>query len=125
MYFISKKDKYHQKDVIGCIYDDVVTGLKNELLLFMKETKMAAKKKHEVDSINKKRTLSKSKSTIISPAIFDSSIETSSIPEVNKKSNEEALVVNQEKKKNNVEVDPKENLIYKHLMMSLVMSLAV
>ena len=58
---------------------------------------MAAKKQHEVDSINKRRTLSKSKSTIISPPIFDSSIETSSIPEVKKKSNEEALVVNQEK----------------------------
>ena len=44
VYFISKEDKYHQKDIIGCIYDDVITGLKNELSLFMKEKKMAAKK---------------------------------------------------------------------------------
>ena len=54
VYFISKEDKDHQKDIIGCIYDDVITGLKNELSLFMKETKMAAKKQQEVDYINKK-----------------------------------------------------------------------
>ena len=78
VYFISKEDKDHQKDVIGCIYDDVITGLKNELSLFMKETKMAAKKQQEVDSINKKISISKSKSTTISPPIFDSSIEKSS-----------------------------------------------
>ena len=54
VHFISKEDKDHQKDIIGCIYDDVITGLKNELSLFMKETKMAAKKQQEVDSINKK-----------------------------------------------------------------------
>ena len=113
VYFISKKDKDHQNDVISCIYDDVVTGLKNELSLFMKETKMAAKKQHDVNSINKKITLSKSKSTIISPPIFDSSIETFSISEVKKKNNEEALVVNQEKKNNNVEVDPKKDSISK------------
>ena len=53
VYFISKEDKDYQKDVIGCIYDDVIPGLKNELSLFMKETKMPAKKKQEVDSINK------------------------------------------------------------------------
>ena len=86
---------------------------------------MAAKKQHEVDFINKKRT--QSKSTIMSPPISDSTIETSTIPEVKKKSNVEvddfddrdlqkyrakkrslkSLVVNQEKKNNNVEVDPK------------------
>ena len=31
VYFTSKKDKDYQNDVIGCIYDDDVTGLKNEL----------------------------------------------------------------------------------------------
>ena len=39
VYFISKKDKDHQKDVIGCIYDDVITGLKNELSFFIPLTK--------------------------------------------------------------------------------------
>ena len=90
VYFTSLKDKDHQTDVIACIYDDVVKDLKNELSLFMKETKMDAKTQHEVDFINKKRTQSKSKSTIVSPPICDSTIETSTIPKVEKKSNEEA-----------------------------------
>ena len=51
---------------------------------------MAAKKKHEVDFINKKRTQSKSKSTIVSPPICDSTIDTSTIPEDKKKINEQA-----------------------------------
>ena len=72
---------------------------------------MASKKQQEVDSINKQRSISKSKSTNISPPIFDSSIGKSSITEVKKKTNEEALLVNQEKKNNNVEVDPKEDSI--------------
>ena len=45
VYFISKEDKDYQNDVIGFIYDDVIPGLKKELSLFMKETKIAAKNK--------------------------------------------------------------------------------
>ena len=54
VYFISKEDKDHQKDVIGCIYDDVITGLKNELSLFMKETKMATKNNKRLITLTKK-----------------------------------------------------------------------
>ena len=99
MYSTSLEDKDHQSDVIACIYDDVVKYLKKELSLFMKETKMGAKMHHEVDITNRKRIQSKStsvsvsdpilhsksKSTsfcdpIISPPIYDSTIETSTIP---------------------------------------------
>ena len=45
VYFISKEDKDYQNDVIGFIYTDVIPGLKKELSLFMKETKIAAKNK--------------------------------------------------------------------------------
>ena len=44
VYFISKEDKQYQRDVIACIFDDVIPDLKNELTLFMKETKLAAKR---------------------------------------------------------------------------------
>ena len=44
VYFISKKDKKYQKDIIARIIDDVVPDLKYELTLFMKDTKLAAKK---------------------------------------------------------------------------------
>ena len=31
VYFISKEDKHYQRDVIACIFDDVIPDLKNEL----------------------------------------------------------------------------------------------
>ena len=44
VYYISKKDKKYQRDIIACIIDDVIPDLKYELTLFMKDTKLAAKK---------------------------------------------------------------------------------
>ena len=95
--FISKEDKDYQNDVIGCIFDDVIPGLKNELSLFMKETKMAAKKQEDADSINKKKSISKSKPITISPPIIDSSNDKST--------------VTQDNNNNNVEVDSEEDSI--------------
>ena len=82
---MSLEDKDYQEDIIGCIYDDVIPDLKNELSVFMKETKMAARKQQEVDSINQKRSISKSKATTISPPILDSSIDKTIVTEVKEK----------------------------------------
>ena len=90
---MSLEDKDYQEDVIGCIYDDVIPDLKNELSVFMKATKMAARTQQEVDFINQKRSVSKSKATTISPPIFDSSIDKTIVTEV--------------KEKNSVVVSPK------------------
>ena len=120
VYFISKEDKDYQSDVIGCIFDDVIPGLKNELTLYMKETKMAAKKQEEVDIINKKRSISKSKPIIISPPIIDSSSKPIIIsPPIIDSSNDKSTVtklnknnidelVNQDNNNNNVDVDSEE-----------------
>ena len=70
---------------------------------------MVAKKQQEVDSLNKKISTSKSKSTIISPPIFDSSIDKSIVTEVKGKNSDD--LVNQEKNNNNVEVEPEEDSI--------------
>lgn len=73
VYYISKKDKKYQREIIACIIDDVIPDLKYELTLFMNDTKLAAKKQEEVDKINKKRVTTKSKTKIIPPPIIDSS----------------------------------------------------
>ena len=44
VYYISNKDKKYQRDIIACIIYDVIPDLKYELTLFMKDTKLAAKK---------------------------------------------------------------------------------
>ena len=106
VYFIRKEDKDYQSAVIGCIFDDVIPGLKNELTLFMKETKMAAKKQEEVDTINKKRSISKSKPIIISPPIIDSLNDKSTVTNLNKNNNDE--LVNEDNNNNNVDVDSEE-----------------
>ena len=106
VYFISKEDKDYQSDVIGCIFDDVIPGLKNELTLLMKETKMAAKKQEEVDTINKKRSISKSKPIIISPPIIDSSNDKSTVTKLNKNNIDE--LVNEDNNNNIVNVDSEE-----------------
>ena len=73
IYYISKKDKNYQRDIIADLIDDVITDMKYELSLFMKDTKLAAKKQEEVNKINEKRVSTKSTTKIIPPPIIDSS----------------------------------------------------
>ena len=126
VYFISKEDKQYQRDVIACIIDDVIPDLKNELTLFMKETKLDTKKQEEVDKINKKWSTTKSKPKIIpppiidssskpifiSPPIIDSSIDKSTVTNLNKNNNNELVneePVNENNNNNNVDVDSEDS----------------
>ena len=72
-FFLLKEDKEYQRDIIADLIDDVIPDMKYELSLFMKETKLAAKKQEETDNINDKRVSTKSKAKVIPPPIIDSS----------------------------------------------------
>ena len=138
VYFIIKEDKQYQRDVIACIFDDVIPDLKNELTLFMKETKLDTKKQEEVDKINKKRSTTKSKPKIIpppiidssskpifiSPPIIDSSIDKFTVTNLNKNNNNE-LVMKRPLMKTTTIIIIMLMLIRKNqLLMRLMMSLA-
>ena len=66
VFFIMKKDKEYQRDIIADLIDDVIPDMKYELSSFMKETKLAAKKQEEVDKINNKRVSTTSKAKVSS-----------------------------------------------------------